>query len=389
LNLPETRARTGVAGLVIGALTLLTQIVLRRELAPGEFGTLNALFGLALILVLPLATLGFVLRRVLAPAELGPVLNRLAPVWGIACFVLLFLVLPALQLPRLSLQFYLFLAVGAGLFAICGRPAMDARWCTLLGVSAAVVRLLVGAWCGSDWPVAESGLGALVLGCAVAGLPALRDQPEAPALAHVWRQLRPGLVPALATLSLGGALALFTNADRVAAQTAFTARDPQFIDYARFDEYQAAGLLARCVVWGLLPLLLLFHRQRSALAKTTSASLRWLWIYLGVLLAATILLSCCGGLERLLFGGAPDVFLPGFAGAVFLLGLLQLVGVFALASRRHVECFVLAACGVGYTAWLFVVNSPLLLTSGMAGGALVSLALVLLVGVVRYARSHP
>jgi hypothetical protein len=386
---PARRVRVLAAGLTVALLALLTQVVLRRELAPGEYGVLTALFGLASVLIAPWAALRLILARSLPRAAVGPILNRLAPAWGIVCVVLLFIVLPPLNLPRLSLHFYVLLAVGAGLFAVCGRAATAARWSAILGLTALILRLVISAWCGAEWKVAESGLGAAVLACAVAGLPALRDQPDPPPFGAVWRTMRPTLVSALATLSLVVALALFLNADRVAAQTAFTARDSQFIDYARFDEYQTAGMLARYALCGLLPLLFIFHSRRATLAKTTYASLRWFWIYLGALLAAAIALGFGGGLEQFLFGGLPDVFLPGFAGAVFMLGLVQAIGVFALASRRHVECFVLAACSLGYTAFLFVVSNPQLLTTCMAGGGLVSLALVLLVGVVRYARSHP
>jgi hypothetical protein len=370
-------------------LTLVTQVVLRRELAPGEYGVLTALLGLTSCLIAPLAAIRLVLRRAVPRVVVGPVLNRIAPAWGIVCVVILFGALPPLHLPRLSLHFYVLLAVGAGLFAICGRPATAARWAALLGLSALVLRMMVSAWCGTQWPVAETGLGATILACALAGLPALRDQPIPPSPLAVWRKIRPGLVPALATVGSVCALALFFNADRIAAQPAFTTRDAQFIDYERFDEYQAAGMLARYVLCGLLLLLLPFYQQRGALRKTTYASLRWFWIYLGALLVASIALAFSGGLERLLFGGLPDVFMPGFSGAVFMLGLVQGIGVFALASRRHVECFLLAACSIGYTAFLFITNNPQLHTTCMAGGALVTLALVLLVGVVRYARSHP
>ena len=143
-------AKNIITGIALGLLTLLTQIVLRRELAPGEFGTLNSLFGVTLILVAPLAALGLVLRRGVEPAEVGPLLNRAAPAWGIVCFVLLFVALPALRLPRVSLMFYMLLTVGAVLFAVCGRPAMAPRWCAILAVSAAVMRLLVSAWGGRD-----------------------------------------------------------------------------------------------------------------------------------------------------------------------------------------------------------------------------------------------
>jgi hypothetical protein len=385
-----------VAWSAIAGLTVLTQVVLRRELAPGEFGTMNALFGVALVAVAPLAGLSVALRRELAGAELAslhvPLLNRAAAGWAIACVMVLLATLPALNLPRSSLHFFTILMVVSAVFAVCGRPATPARWCAFVGVSAAVVRLLAGAWAGKDWPTAESGLGGLVLAALLAGLPALRDQPETAPLAEAWKILRPALVPGLATISLALALALLGNADRIAAQGCFTSAQTSnegFVDYGRFDEYQSSGLLARAVLWGAFPLLLPFYMHRHAQTRTTYASLRWFWIYLAVVFVASIVLAFTGRLEHLLFGGEPDLFLPGFSGAVFLIGLLQGIALFALASRRHVECFTLAACSLGYTVVLFFANSPLLLPSLMAGGALVSLAIVLLVGVVRYARSHP
>ena len=373
-------------------LGLTTQIVLRRELGPGEFGLLNALLGIVIVLVVPLAMLRLLLRRPLAVAEVGPVLNRAGLAWGTVCVVLLFVVLPQMQLPRVALQFYTLLAVGAVLLAVCGRAAAPLRWAAVIGVSGAVTRLLVSAWCGLAWPVAESGLGALILGGTLIGLPALRDQPVPLPFTEVWRRFRAGLKARMAMMSLGVAFALFINADRIAVQVDFCTPNPgavSFIDYGRLDEYQAAGLLARFALFALVFPLLAFYRQRAVLAKTTYASLHWLWIHLVALVVATVALAFGGGFEQFLFGGEPDVFLSGFAGAVFVLGLVQAVGVFALASRRYVECFVLAGCSVGYTIFLFVPNNPYLLPGCMTGGALGTLALVLLVGVVRYARSHP
>jgi hypothetical protein len=419
-TVPGAKSFLGPATLAL--LTLLAQVVLRRELAPGEFGTLNALLGVLLVVLVPFAALSAILRRELAGAKHatwhGPLLNRAALAWGLACAVLLFVALPVLQLPRSSLQFFTLPAVAAGLLAICGRPATPARWCLIIGIAAAALRLVVSAWAAADWPTAESGLGAFLLAALVAGLPALRDQPEPGPLRGAWKILRPALVPTLAALGIALALALFTNADRIAAQLNLGTIDPNhvtgtdssaepfaFVDYRLFDDYEAAGLVARGLLWSLLPLLGLFYAQRVRLTSTTRASLRWFWIYLGALLLGALFLVVGAPVANALFNpyffqhadaprdvmiGNLTALLPAFAGAFVLLGLVQAVAVFALASKRHVECFVLAACSVAYTAVLFETgHHALLMTAIMAGGALMSLALVLLVGVVRYARSHP
>jgi hypothetical protein len=192
-------SRPGVKGLVSGisiaALTVLTQIVLRRELAPGEFGTLNALLGVALVLLVPFAALSAVLRGELKAANASnlylPLLNRSALGWSLICFVVLFVALPPLKLPRVSLQFFMLITVGAGILAICGRPATPARWCAFIGIGAALLRLVVSGWFGIEWPSAESGLGALLLAGLLAGLAALRDQPDTPPITGAWKTFRP------------------------------------------------------------------------------------------------------------------------------------------------------------------------------------------------------
>jgi hypothetical protein len=403
-GLTRPSAKTIIGGGVIALLTILTQIVLRRALAPGEFGTVNALFGVTIVLLVPFAAFSAILRRSLAAANDShlhvPLLNRAAIVWSLVCLVLFFVILPLLRLPRASLEFFMLLTVAGGVLAICGRPATPVKWCAIVGISAAVLRLIVSAWAGAKWPTAESGLGALVLGFLLAGLPALRDQSGGPSLADAWKVLRPTLVPGLATISVALALALFTNADRIAAQGTFGSakiyiqmnfgRSPDFIDHVLFDDYQAAGMLARWLLWGLLPLLALLYTQRTALRGTTHGSLRWFWIYLGALVAGVVLLILAAPLANLIFTGDPAVFVPGFAGAVFMLGLLQGIAVFALSSRRWIECFLLGALSLVYTGFLFYAgHQPQIMTSCMFGGALISLMLVLLVGVVRYARSHP
>lgn len=418
---PRREMKNIVGGVVIGALTILTQIVLRRELAPGEFGTANALFGIAFVLLAPLAAFSLFARRELAKAGAEnlhqPLLNRAAIGWSIACVVVLIPTLPLLDFPRVSLHFFELLVVTTGALAICARPATPIRWCAVIGIGAAVLRLGVSSWAGANWPLAESGLGALVLGALLAGLPALRDQPDPPTLSGAWKILRPSLVPGAAMISVGLALALFTNADRIAAQVNLGTPDSNnivnvpgsgamFADYRAFDAYQAAALCPRWLLWGLIPLLGLLFRQRSALNRTTYASLRWFWIYLGALFIGLAFLVFGGSLADWVFNppqpsgyrpsshswtyGPIGYFLPQLAMPFFLIGLLEGIAVFALASRRHIECFVLAACSIGYTVVVFMAgHHAQIMMSVMGGAALISLALVLFVGVVRYARTHP
>ena len=55
------------------------------------------------------------------------------------------------------------ITVGAGLLAICGRPATPVRWCAFIGIGAVLLRLGASGWFGMEWPSAESGLGAFLL----------------------------------------------------------------------------------------------------------------------------------------------------------------------------------------------------------------------------------
>jgi hypothetical protein len=394
-----------VVAVVVGLLDFLSQVVLRRELAPGEFGTVNAVLGVVAILTAPVLALALVpYRGLLSPAEVEqwtvhrPALTRLATFgWGGVSLVLLFAALPFLSLPGLPLQMFAVLATAAMLAARLSATLCHAtgrmRLLTALLIIAALVRLGISAVAGHYQPVAQSGIGAVILAAALVALPALQDY-DFPALGVEGRHLlRKLVVPLLATASVVLALALFTNVHRVVAQSNFGAPDPTnlgFVNPQGFDDFQAAALIARGVLTGTLALLAVFGLKRAALESTTLASLRGFWIYLGALVGGVVLLVAAAPLANVVFTGNPAAFLPGFAGAVFMLGLLQGAGVFALASRRWAECFVLGACSIAYTIFLFYGGyQPALLTSCMFGGSLISLMLVLFVGVIRYARSHP
>ena len=245
---------------------------------------------------------------------------------------------------------------------------------------------------------AQAGLAAVVAAGVITALPVLQGRATGASRAEAWAlvQEKEFLAPFLATASVMLGLALFTNADRIVAQTNFGTADIlnyKFVDRRSFDDFQAAGMLARAVLWGTAPLLLLVYDRRSGLTRTSWTSLHFFWLYLLALCGAELLSNVFAPVLSWIFSGDPGSvarFMPGFTGAVLMLGLLQGLGIFALASRRYPECFTLGGCSILYTLFLFLAgHEPQLMTACMFGGALISLTTVLLVGVVRYARNHP
>jgi hypothetical protein len=273
-------------------------------------------------------------------------------------------------------------------------------------IAAALARVLAGAGLAGREPWAESGLAAFLLAGFITLTPALRSRETAPAMRlqacrAVWD--RDFLLCASATFSVLLALFFFSSADRIAAQSWFGS-GPGFISPFDFDAYQAAGLLARALLWGTQPLLWILFAERSRLDRTTPASLRFFWVYLGALLLGAVLLSSAAHPLSWLFCGTETTpfhhlastaeltsrFVPTFAAAMVPLGLLQALGIFSLASRRYHECFVLGGCGAGYALLLFLAGrQPQLMLAYMFGGAVVSLMAVLFVGVVRWGRKQP
>ena len=192
------------------------------------------------------------------------------------------------------------------------------------------------------------------------------------------------------------ALFLFSSADRIVAQSWFGRSDNNnmgWVDWPALDGYQTCRRLA-ALLWGTQPVAVYFFMQRSRLNHTTRASLKYFWIYLGVLLAGAVLFTLLGRPLSWLFcgGDSPLTYklIPMFAIAMTLLGIVQGVGMFALASRRYPECFILGGCSIGYVLLLYIEGKqPVMMLTEMFGGALFSLLLVLFVGVVRWGRKQP
>jgi hypothetical protein len=415
----ETGQSLGAWALV-AILNLIAQIVFRHEMKPGEFGTLNTSLGAIGLMAVPVLALHRAFTHYLARRHAEGQRARIDTLrvsalvatetfgwlWGGLCLALVFLLLPLLELPRFSLQLFtlmnVLVAVG-GLIscAVCERGQRQRlRLWTALLLFAAGARVLAGA--GLVWaePWAESGLAAFLLAGFITLTPALEVR-ESGAGAR-WQACRAMwdkdfLLCASSTFSVLLALYLFTNADRIVTQSWFgvvTNNNLGLINWPMFDSYQTAGLLARSVLWGTQPLLWIHFAQRARVEHSRAASLTFFWIYLGALVLGALVLGVLAKPLSELFCGArfqtTAMLLPSLAAAMLPLGLLQGLGIFALASRRPPECFVLAACAIGYTVLLFLAGrQPLLMPAYMFGGGLVSTMIVLFVGVVRWGRKQP
>jgi hypothetical protein len=323
--------------------------------------------------------------------------------WGAACLVLIIVPLPLPDLPRFSLHLFalmnVLLALGAVISAGWSEEERDgARWAGLV-LGAAAVRFVLAAALVSVALTSEIGLTIYLVAGILMLLPALRAREfDAFARFKACAKLldRDFLRFTGAALSVFLGIYLFTGADRIAAVGWMDYNGPQspFLSAGlprEFDAYQATGLLARGLLWGTQPLLWFLYAERSRIAATTAGSLRFFWIYLAVLIGGALVLGC--GLHAAgdrLFPDVRENFGPTFAAVMVPIGLLQALGIFGLASRRYPECFTLGGCGVVYglvLAWFG--RRPEVMLPYMFGGALISLMIVLLVGVVRWGRRQP
>lgn len=402
---------------MVALLGFVAQIIFRRTLAPGEFGTMNTLLGVTGLMTVPLFALqqsfGFYLAQP-HPAErrkfidaLGNAGFRVLPVcalvWGGISLMLLFAIVQPFAPLRFSIQLFTLLIVLVSLGGVVGgaicQEKKTMRFLGWLLFAAALARILAGIVLVRWAPWTEAGLAASLFAGFIVLTPVLREPEIKLATLKEWRAVydRDFLIWLGATLSVLTGLFLFSSADRIIAQGWFGTPDNNnmgYVNWSVLDDYQTAGLLGRGLFWSVQPLLLIFFMQRLRLDKTTSASLKYFWIYLGILGGGAVLLALLGRPLAWLFCGvdSPGTYglVPAFAIAMALLGLLQGVGMFALASRRYPECFVLGGSSLAYVLLLSLAGrQPVLMLAYMFGGGLVALLMVLFIGVVRWGRKQP
>lgn len=415
----ETIGQFALTWALLALLNLVTQAILFEEMVSpshpaGEFGIFNSALGIIGLLTAPALAVPFALRLFFARAQ-STGLDRLRDssvvvtetftwVWAAVCVVLLLLPFPLPGLPRFSLDVFqamnVLLALAAVISgAVCIAARQERRWALLL-VVACLVRLALGGWFAAYQPCAEAALAAYVAGAFITLAPMLR--PREVTLAARLQTCVAALDGSFlrfagATMSVLLGLYLFTNADRIAALNWWDVKVngldvPSAPLRHIFDIYQAVGLLARSLLWGTQPLLWMLYAERSKLNKTTAASLRFFWIYLGTLVLGALALGFLASK-----GGPVDSFIPQagsvgptFAAILLPLGLLQGLGIFSLASRRYPECFVIGGCGIAYAIVLeFVGTRPQMMLPYMFGTSVVALMILLFVGVVRWGRKQP
>jgi hypothetical protein len=404
---------------VIAALHFAAQIVFRRELRPGEFGTLNTALAIVGLMTVPALAVHQAINHYLAqdhPAGRQDRIDALRTgalfitetftwAWGVISVPVLFLLAAMLELPssRFPLHIFVLLNILIALGGVISERICQSRQQTNLWVwlvmAAALARVALGVGLTRYAPLAAAALTAVLLAGLITLAPALRQAEtkmdlRLKACAAAWD--RDFLLYVGATLSVLLSLFLFSSADRLVAQSWFGVphNNIGYVDLDMFDSYHTAGLLGRGLLWGAQPLLWMLFAQRSRLKRTTLASLTYLWIYIGALLVGAILLELLRyPLSRLFCGeqyDTTDLQIPNFVLAMIPLGLLQAVGVFSLASRRYPECFLLGGSGVAYLLLLyFVGRRPELMPAYMFAGGLVALMAVLFVGIVRWGRKQP
>jgi hypothetical protein len=410
-----------LAWVLVAAANFIFQAILFGEMArdparAGEFGVFNSALGMVMMLAVPLLAMHWAFRLYPAlPTTTSEAAQRLrassvsameslAWVWGAICCVLILVPLPLPYLPRISLQLLVLMnvliALGAVLSqSVCEGNGQFRRW-TALCVAAAFTRVVLAGVLGEFRPWADAGLAVILLAGFITLAPALRPSDidwktrldECRAMLN-----RDFLLFAGATCSVFLGIFLFTNADRIAslrwadyapASTGVISMEVYRNDY---DSYQAAGLLARGLLWGTQPLLWILYAGRVGLKKTTVASMRPFWIYLGVLVLGAIIL---GLVTQPWTGNLLATFLekfgPTFAAIAVPLGLLQGLGIFALASGRYPECFTLGGCAVAYALALAIFGTrPDIMLPLMLGLSVIAMMIVLFVGVVRWGRKQP
>jgi hypothetical protein len=417
-SLPAPRFPVAVWWIIAVLLGLGAQVTFYLRLARfdssvGQFGLANAVLGAIGLLAMPVLALHLAFRLTLAQRSLPDVTLRTlreahpivvensAWIWGALCFPLVLLPWPLPSLPSFSLHLFelmnVFMLLGSIVaLAACQERGRGKLW-VVLSIAAAATRLAVGAGLVTLEPNAEAVLASSVVAGFITLSPALSSRPLS-----LLARLRASAVLldsdfrrfTFATLSTALGVYLFTSADRiVGAQwfnvVAVNTSAPNLQLRQDLDHYQVAGWFVRAILWGAQPLLWLLYRERVGLTKSTARSIRHFWSYLGTVVAGLLLLvlfSRPGGPLAAITG----TFAPAFALIAVLLALLQGLGLFCLASRCDVECHVFAACSILYGIFLAGFgHRPDILLSDMFGGALISLMVLLLVGVVRWGRRQP
>lgn len=359
-----------IAGLLAGVGNYAFQAIMGRQLPTEEYGYLNTTLGLVGFLGLPLVITSTAITHYIAhyraqgnEAHLSGLLLgcrrfllRLTLVGSVVAVLLVKPLADFFQFPRASLMLVAVVCVMAGLWGTFASTLCQGmswfRRLALISIFGVMFRLLFGWFSTMKFPAAE----AAVLSTAVAALANLlllfwrrelvwSGQPESP---WGWDFAR-YLVTAAACV--GGGYC-FTQGDLLVAQKYFKGDE--------LGHYTAAALLARALPMVVGPLLAVLFTSRSGHRKgaVVREQMRLLALYAaGLLIGATMLILLRGFCVKLLFGvntPAAAALISPLAITMIFVGLLQGLGMWALASRWSKATFTYGIVGVAY--WLVLLG---------------------------------
>jgi len=382
-----------VAGLVGGLGNYFFQVIIGRQLERAEYGYVNSTLGFIGLLGLPLLIATTSVTHYIArfralgdEARLQGLLSgcrrflfRLTIGGSVLAVVLVKPLSDFFHFPRPGLMLVALVCVLAGLWsslatALCQGLAWFKRlaFIGLLGVG---LRLLFGWSATMKYPVAEGA----VLASAVALLANL--------VLIYWRKdlswhgevLSPWNREFLQYLIVGAACVgggyCFTQGDLLVAQRYFSGE--------QLGSYTAAGVLARALPLVVAPLLVVLFTSRSGhhSGSAVGEQLRLLGIYAAGLVAGAVgLLLFRAFCVKLIFGRyTPEAadMVGRLALAMVFVGLLQALGMWALASRWLKVALLYGGLGLSYWVILLCLGkSPQLLLRLMPPAAITAFVIL-------------
>jgi hypothetical protein len=387
--------RTGIIFSAISFLTLIVhwlfQFIVSPQLggADGEYGLVLATIAFITFLGIPLQIASQAITHYIARFHFSGDDARLHGLLA-GCRKFLFYVTIAgsvaavvlvkplgdyFKIPRVSLMLVSLVVVLGGLWAsyitvLCQGLGWFKRL-ALIGLLAAVLRLLFGGITTKIWPVAEWAVAASAV-MLLANLVLLFWKKEFPKRAE--NAVSPWTPEFVQFLIVSAAWAIgsncFSQGDLLVANKFFTK--------TAMDAYGSAGLLARALPTAVGPLLIVLFTHRSSQHHHGDAlqeQLKLVGLYaIGLIVGAICLYELRGFALHLLHRNTPEAaaMIGRFAMTMVFVGLVQALGTWALASRWIKISILYGALGLGYwLTLLFTGRSPdeLLRVMPVAAGA--------------------
>jgi len=299
------------------------------------------------------------------------------------------------EIPRTGLTVIALVCVLGGLWsayvvALCQGLGWFKRM-ALIGLLAAVLRVVVGLPLTHLWPVAESA----VLASVVMLLPNLilfywrKDFPKQVATAESpWNQEFVQFLIVSAAYVIGSYC--FSSADQLVANKFFAASYKESL-----DAYSSAGLLARALPNTAGPLLVVLFTHRSGRNHKDGLGdqMKLFGLYaLGLILGAAMLYLLRGFCLQILHRNTPEAagMVGHLAMTMVFAGLIQALGTWSLASRWLKVSLLYGVLGVTYWLTLLTVGlTPPDLLGVMPVALGTALAIMLVIWLNTMYRQHP